>query len=124
VCHHGAVRRLGLLAATIVAALLIASAASFARQRRALNLHIKTSSIVVDGSHFKSHERVKVKSSTGGSANVRASSSGAFSVTLRGAVDRCSGVVVVARGSAGSLVMIRRPPLPACAPMRGAGGSA
>jgi hypothetical protein len=122
-CHHPRVRRLIFIAATLAAALLIAANGSSAKQRPALALHVKAS-IVIDGSHFKSHERVKVVASSGGSATVRASSRGAFSVTLHGApVDRCSGLVVRARGSAGSVAMIRRPPLPECAPMRGAGSA-
>jgi hypothetical protein len=122
-CHHPGVRGLVFIAATLAAALLIAATGSFAKQRPALALHFKAS-VVVDGSHFKAHERVKVMASSGGSATIRASSSGAFSVTLHGApVDRCSGLVVRARGSAGSVAMIRRPPLPACAPMRGVGSA-
>jgi hypothetical protein len=38
-------------------------------------------------------------------------------------VDRCTALIVHARGSAGSLAIVRRPPLPECAPMRSQGTS-
>ena len=117
-------RRLGLIAAALLAIVLVTAAGSSGQHRPVLTLHIKAS-IVVDGTHFRAHERVKVTSSTGASATVRANDKGAFGVTLHGVpIDRCSGLIVRARGSAGSLAVLRRPPLPECAPMRGQGNSA
>jgi hypothetical protein len=120
------VRRLGLLAVAVFAIALLTAATSSGGQRLkpTLTLH-PGSSIVVDGAHFRQHERVKVTSSTGTSATVRANSRGNFTVTLHGMpVDRCSALVVRAQGSAGSFAMARRPPLPECAPMRTQGSAA
>src|SRR5205807_8778299 len=122
--HHRGVRRLGFLAAALLATVLVTAASSSAKRLRpALRVH-GTASIVVDGTHFHSHERVKITSSSGASVRLRANARGAFTVTLSGVpVDRCSALVVRARGSAGSLVVARRPPLPECAPMRTQGSS-
>jgi hypothetical protein len=124
VCHHGGVRRLGFIAAALLATMLVMVAASSAkRPRPALTLHFRTS-MVVDGSHFRSHERVRITSSVAAAKTVRANSRGAFTVTLTATpVDRCSAMFVRARGSAGSVAMVRRPPLPECAPMGTQGSS-
>jgi hypothetical protein len=76
--------------------------------------------VIVDGAHFHRGERVKITVLPGPSVSVSANSRGAFSVTLWGVpVGRCSGLIVHARGTAGSLAVALRPPLQQCGPTRG-----
>ena len=114
-----------MIAAALLAALLWTAVVASANQPRpTLTMHVG-SSVVVDGAHFRSHERVKVTSTTGASGTVRANSRGAFTITLHGVpVDRCAALVLRARGSEGSFAMARRPPLPECAPLRNQGSAA
>jgi hypothetical protein len=100
-----------------LAALVVVGSAAASRPRPSLTLH-GTAPVIVDGAHFHSGERVKITALPGPSAGVRANSRGAFSVKLRAPVDRCSGLIVRARGSAGSLAMARRPALTQCPPAR------
>ena len=118
------VRRLGVLALPILAALIAASSSAASRPRPVLTLR-GDAPIMVHGAHFRHRERVKVSASTGQSVTVGADSRGAFSVTLRRVpVDRCSRLIVRAQGSAGSVAVARRPPLPQCLPVRGQGSLA
>jgi hypothetical protein len=111
-------RRLSFIAAAISATLLLTAASSSASQPRpALTVHVG-SSIVVDGTHFHRHKRVKVTSSTGAAATVRTNADGAFTVRFRGVpADRCDALVVRAEESDGIFAMAHRPPPPDCAPM-------
>ena len=111
-------RSLGLIALAALVALIATASSTANRPRPSLNLH-GGAPLVVDGANFHSHERVNVTSSNGASIRVRASTHGAFTTILRGApVDRCSGLIVRARGSAGSVAVAKRPPLPQCLPVR------
>jgi hypothetical protein len=102
-----------------VAALIVAGIAAASQPRPSLTLR-GTAPVIVDGAHFHRGERVKVTALPGPTVSVRANSRGAFSVTLRRApVGRCSGLIVRARGTAGSLAVARRPPLQQCGPARG-----
>lgn len=75
-----------------------------------------TSPLKVRGDHFRSGERVRL---TAAAATVRtkANGDGFFVVTIRGAT-RCDLVRVLARGSAGSYVVVKILPPPACMPAR------
>ncbi|MGZ6637263.1 MAG: hypothetical protein ACXVII_30690 [Solirubrobacteraceae bacterium] len=114
-------RRLGVFVLPVLAALIVVGSAAASSPRPSLTLH-GTAPVIVDGAHFRSGERVKITSLPGPSVSVRANSRGAFSLTLRGVpVDRCSGLIVHARGTAGSLAVARRPPLRQCPPARAQG---
>ncbi len=72
----------------------------------------------IRGAHFRAGELVRV--SSGSHATLAtADGDGAFVVTIRGA-SRCDIVRVVARGSAGSYVVLKTLPAPVCLPVRSA----
>ena len=77
---------------------------------------IHSSPLTVRGVHFRSSERVDL---TAGQRTVRARASGAgtFVVTIRG-VTRCDVARVLARGSAGSYVVVKMLLSPECLPAR------
>jgi hypothetical protein len=77
---------------------------------------IHSSPLTVRGVHFRSSERVDL---TAGRRTVRARASGAgtFVVTIRG-VTRCDVTRVLARGSAGSYVVVKMLASPECLPAR------
>ena len=76
----------------------------------------RSSPLTIRGAHFRSGERVVL---TAGPRTVRARASGAgtFVVTIRG-VTRCDVTRVLARGSAGSYVVLKMLPSPECLPAR------
>lgn len=76
----------------------------------------RSSPMTIRGDHFRSSERVDL---TAGRRTVRARASGAgtFVVTIRG-VTRCDVARVLARGSAGSYVVVKMLPSPECLPAR------
>jgi hypothetical protein len=76
----------------------------------------RTAPLTVRGEHFRSGEQVRVTTAMK-SAQGKASGDGTFVVTIRGAT-RCDTLRIVARGSAGSYVVVRLPPQPACLPAR------
>jgi hypothetical protein len=116
-CHHGDMRWLSLFAAAVLAGLAIASVSGATRIHASIWLR-GTAPVTVGGSHFRGREWVHVTSSAGGSASVRATPRGSFTVRLHGGqfVDRCSGLTVRASGNAGSRAVFRRAPLRACLP--------
>jgi hypothetical protein len=97
-------------------ALLVAPpAAAVAHVEAAPHLAVTMSStaVVVRGSSFRSLERVRVSvtMATMRTKRVLASSAGRFSVVFDGLQgDRCSGGVVRATGSRGSIVVAKIPP--------------
>jgi hypothetical protein len=115
--------RFAIVAAAIAAALALSfsalGGASGSAHRASLRV-AKNLPLTVTGSHFKSHERVRVTASLSGEATirhrVRASSAGSFSTAFTG-IARCSMVRVVAVGSGGSRVTLKRLPAPACQPL-------
>jgi hypothetical protein len=120
-CNDADVRRLGVFVLCALAALIVVGSSAASWPRPSLTLR-GIAPVIVDGAHFHSGERVKITVLPGPSVGVRANSRGAFSVTLRGVpVDRCSGLIVRARGTAGSLAVARRPPLQQCGPTGGLG---
>jgi hypothetical protein len=70
----------------------------------------------VRGEHFRANENVRV---TAGTRTVRtkANGNGYFVITIPGA-SRCEGSRVLARGSAGSFVVVKLLPSPECLPAR------
>jgi hypothetical protein len=110
------------LAAVAAAALALAlvglGAGSASSQHPALRL-VKRAPLELAGSHFRSHERVRVTvtvSGARGTRAVRASESGSFVVTLATAAGPCSVVRAVAVGSARSRAVLKYLPAPACLP--------
>ena len=84
------------------------------------SLRITTSApFKVSGRHFHGREHVRV-SAGARVARTTASGGGSFVVTLPGAT-RCNTVRVLARGSAGSYVVVKLLPAPACMPARAGG---
>lgn len=75
--------------------------------------------LVVQGQHFGSRERVRVRVSGDASASrsVRATEAGSFGVRFADiAVDRCSVIRVVAIGGSGRQATLKTLPSPACNP--------
>jgi hypothetical protein len=72
--------------------------------------------LTVKGAHFQRAERVRLTSGKAQAA-AKAGGDGTFVVTIPGA-DRCSSTRVLARGSAGSYVVVKLLPAPACSPVR------
>jgi hypothetical protein len=70
----------------------------------------------IRGRHFHARERVRISAGTR-IARATASGGGSFVVTIAAAT-RCNTVRVLARGSAGSYVVIKLLPAPACMPAR------
>jgi len=78
-------------------------------------------SLLLRGSHFRGHERVKLTFRAGSLVTVRtvrATAGGTFAITTPPtlASDRCTtGLLIAAHGTSGTLATIKRPPL-GCAP--------
>ena len=72
--------------------------------------------LTIRGKHFRSGERVRLSAGRA-ATQTKAGGDGTFVVTIPGA-DRCSATRVLARGSAGSYVVVKLLPAPACAPLR------
>src|SRR5437870_13495042 len=100
----------------VAAASALGCAASTGSGGHATLRLVSSSPLTVRGVHFRSHERVRV---TAGARTVRATagSNGGFVVTIRGA-DRCNVTRLLARGSAGSYVVLKMLPSPECLPAR------
>jgi hypothetical protein len=77
---------------------------------------VQSAPVKVRGEHFRANEKVRV---TAGKRAVRtkANGNGYFVITIPGA-DRCSGSRILARGSAGSYVVVKLLPAPECLPAR------
>jgi hypothetical protein len=113
------VRRFSFTAVALLAVVFAATSFAGHRARPSLALRGTAPVLVVHGAHFRPHERVKITSDRGVSARVRASSAGAFTVTMAmPPASRCSDFGLRAVGSLGSVAVLKRPPLPACMPVR------
>ena len=77
---------------------------------------VSSKPLTVRGTHFGSHERVRLTAGAR-AATVTAGGNGIFVVTIRGA-DRCNVARLLARGSAGSYVVLKMLPAPMCIPAR------
>ena len=78
--------------------------------------------LVVHGTAFRAHERVKVTATAGEAyvaVSTTAGATGAFTVSLGTfPIARCAGLWVRAVGARGSAATLKRPPLPGCMPER------
>lgn len=114
-------RRAVLLAAGVGTIALVVGFAAFSRPTHSKpTLRIaRATPLTVQGRHFRASEVVRL---TTGSRSVRtkATGSGYFVITIRGA-DRCNTQRVVARGSAGSYAIVKLLPAPMCLPARSSG---
>jgi hypothetical protein len=105
-------------AALVVGALMVAGVASAATRPE---LRVKSlDPMVVQGSHFRAKERVRVTVTTAAASWKRsavATRTGTFKLEIeRVPLGRCGGFSVSATGSRGSSATLKRPPLPACMP--------
>jgi hypothetical protein len=73
------------------------------------------SPLVVRGTGFKPHERVRVTAAPGGVRRVVSRANGRFTATFAASVDRCVGLSVVAEGTRGDRAALKLPQ-PACPP--------
>jgi hypothetical protein len=75
---------------------------------------------IVRGARFKAHERVRVVLTAAGRSRIRRPRTGAygrFSAKFANvAVDRCSGLEIVATGASGDSATLKRGPGPQCPP--------
>lgn len=110
---------IGAVIAAAVALLLAGlGAGSTSKRHPALHL-VKPTPLELVGSGFQARERVRVvaKAARASAAKrVQASRRGTFAVAFSFGVGHCTGLTVVAVGSAGSRTTLKRPPLPACMP--------
>jgi hypothetical protein len=104
-------------AALVVGVLLLAGVAS-AATRAALRVS-SVDPLIVQGSHFRAKERVRVTVTTLAETWKRSAvstSAGTFKLVIESVpLGRC-GFGVRATGSKGSIATYKRPPLPACMP--------
>jgi hypothetical protein len=112
-----------LLLAGIAAALLTATGAFAGAAPKPHLALVRSAPLTVRGHGFHRHERVRVvvrqASRPAVVHRLRAGRRGRFTTTFAGvALDRCGGFSVTAIGRAGSRVTLKRPPLPACMPVR------
>jgi hypothetical protein len=78
-----------------------------------------TSPLTVRGSGFQPGERVRLDlGSSGATTLARASGRGSFRASFDVPVTRCDRIRVIAIGSKGSRVVLKRLPAPACLPVR------
>jgi hypothetical protein len=113
-----AIAAAGVVAAAVALVLSGVGAGSGSSQRAALRL-TRTVPLELTGTHFRSHERVRVTATVSGAAStrsVRASAKGSFVTDFSTGAARCSAVRVVAVGTAGSRATLKRLPTPACLP--------
>jgi hypothetical protein len=109
----------GAVVAAAVALALAGLAAGSSSARHASLRLVTSSPLQVGGSGFRARERVRVVATAAQVSvvkRVRASRRGAFAVTFAFSAGHCTGLKVVAVGSAGSRATLERPPLPACMP--------
>ena len=110
---------LGAVVAAALALLLAGLGAGSTSTRQASLRLVKPAPLRLVGSGFRARERVRVVASVGHASatkRVQASRHGSFSASFRFRAGHCSGLAVVAVGSAGSRATLKRPPLPACMP--------
>lgn len=109
----------GAVVAAAIALVLAGLGAGSTSTRQASLRLVKPAPLQVLGSRFQMRERVRIVATNArfrSTKHVRASRRGTFSVSFDLTVGRCSGVRVLAVGSAGSRAMLKRSPLPACRP--------
>jgi hypothetical protein len=107
--------------ALVVCGALILSNASGAGARPAAHLRlVKANPVTVAGRGFRPHVRVRLMLTAHGTMlrQPRANGNGAFTVTFPTALDRCSGWMVTATQRGRSMVILRSPAKPECAPLR------
>jgi hypothetical protein len=110
---------IGVVVVAAIALLLAGLGAGSTSKRHATLRLVKPAPLQLVGSHFVARERVRVTASADGasvSKRVRASHRGTFAVAFAFGAGHCAGLRVVAVGSAGSRVTLKRLPLPACMP--------
>jgi hypothetical protein len=107
--------------ALLICGALILSYASGAGARAVAHLSlIKASPVTVAGRGFRAHVRVHLVLTARGTSirQPRANGAGRFTVTFPTALDRCSGWRLTATQPGRSMVVLRSPPKPECAPLR------
>jgi hypothetical protein len=107
---------MGRIAAVLLAALALAGAAAATSSPPRLTVATRTPTLVVRGSGFHARERVTVTASAT-VLHVRATRLGSFTLDTGVALSRCSGAVVRAVGSMGSIALLKLPQ-PACMPAK------
>jgi len=112
-----------LLLAGLAAALLAATGAFAGVAPKPRLALVRSQPLTVRGHGFHAHERVRVVLRQASRARVvhrvRAGRRGRFTTTFGGVtLGRCGGFSVTATGRAGSRATLKRPPLPACMPVR------
>jgi hypothetical protein len=112
-----------LLLAGVATALLAATGAFAGATPKPRLTLARTQPLTVRGRGFHRHERVRVvlrqASRPAVVHRLRAGRRGRFTTTFGGvALDRCGGFSLTAVGRAGSRATFKRPPLPACMPVR------
>ena len=105
----------GVLLIALVTALGCAASTRSSGGHPALRV-VSSKPLTVRGTHFGSHERVRLTAGAR-AATVTAGGNGIFVVTIRGA-DRCNVARLLARGSAGSYVVLKMLPAAMCIPAR------
>lgn len=119
--HTGrAMRALVLIGACVAAVALVLGFTLFggteARAAKPSLRIVQSAPIRVRGEHFRANENVRV--STGKrTVRTKANGDGYFVITIQGA-DRCNSTRILARGSAGSYVIMKLLPAPMCLPAR------
>jgi hypothetical protein len=110
---------IGAVVAAAIALLLAGLGAGSTSKRHASLRLLESTPLQVGGSGFAARERVRVMASAAKvsvTKRVRASRRGAFKVAFSFSAGHCTGLRVVAVGSAGSRATLKRLPLPACMP--------
>ena len=112
---------LAAIAAAALALVLAGLGSSSVSSRHAALRLLKRAPVALAGSHFRSHERVRVTVSISGGASarsvVRASGNGSFVADFATGASRCSTIRAVAVGNAGSRALLKYLPAPGCIPL-------
>jgi hypothetical protein len=109
------VSRVALSLVALFAAVSIPLGAADAGTHGATVRVVTSSPLAVRGTGFKAHERVRVTATPGGVRRVLTRADGRFTATYSTAVDRCTGLSVVAVGVRGDRAALKLPQ-PACPP--------
>jgi len=107
--------RLALPLVALLAVVAVALPTRAAGTQQAEVRVVTMSPLVVRGTGFKAHERVRVTAAPGGVRRVRSRANGHFTASFPGSVDRCVGLSVVATGTRGDQAALKLPQ-PACPP--------
>ena len=109
------VSRLALSLAVLLAVAAVAVPTGAAGVSRAKVRVVTLSPLVIRGTGFKAHERVRVTATPGGVRRVVSRANGTFRAVFAGSVDRCVGLTVRAAGARGDEAALKLPQ-PACPP--------